>query len=61
MASSSGRLPSARVDAPNKRCSPEAFSDAYFTEEVQTLLQHDDPVFKHFELYEKSSGVRANP
>ena len=56
MASSSGCLQFARVDAPNKRSRPEAFSEAYFTEESQILIKHDDPVFEHFGLYEKGSG-----
>ena len=49
------------MDAPNKRSRSEAFSEAYVTEELQTLLEHDDPVFEHLQLYEKGSGVRASP
>ena len=44
------------MDASNKRSRPDAVSEAYFPEEVQTLLEHDDPVFDHFELYQKGSG-----
>ena len=56
MASCSESLPFAHVDAPNKRSRPEAFSEAYFTEELQIFLENDDPVFEHFDVYEKGSG-----
>ena len=44
------------VNAPNKRSRPGTLSEASATEEVQSLLEHDDPVFDHFELYKKGSG-----
>ena len=56
MASSSGSLPFERVDPPNKRSRPAAFSEAYWTEDSDVLIEHSDPVFEHFELYEKPSG-----
>ena len=56
MASSSGSLPFERVDPPNKRSRPAAFSEAYWTEDSDVTIEHTDPVFEHFELYEKTSG-----
>ena len=53
MASSSGSLPFERVDPPNKRSRPAAFSEAYWTEDSDVLIEHTDPVFEHFELYER--------
>ena len=40
---SSGRLGFPGVNALNKHSRLDAFSEAYFTQEVQTLIEHDDP------------------
>ena len=50
------RTGAARLDAPNKHSRPEAFSEAYRTEDSQTLREHVHPVFQYFKLYEKGSG-----
>ena len=52
----SSRLPFPGADAPNKRSRPDAPAESTDSEAVPTLLDHSDPVFKHFEWYEKGSG-----
>jgi hypothetical protein len=48
---------SASTSASNKRARPSAPSDPVESSAAErVLLEHDDPVFQHFELYEKNSG-----
>ena len=55
MTSSSGS-PFARVDPPNKRSKPEAFSEEDWAEDSGTSIEHTDAVFGHFQLYERGSN-----
>ena len=42
MASSSESLPFAHVDPPNKRSRPEVFSEAYWADDSEVLIEHTD-------------------
>ena len=53
---SSSTLPFPRVDALGKRSRPDAAAEPTNSEALPTLLDLSDPVFEHFELYEKGGG-----
>ena len=56
MVSSSGSIPFPRADALNKRSRPEAFSAEYWADDSEALIEHTNPVFEHFQLYERGKN-----